>query len=75
LHYLLKDYKRRAKLTAPLRGGSRSGNICKAWRLKLNRYSVLGHVRASPSGHGLHTMPLSTLLADREAWEAPNSWP
>src|SRR6266508_1018562 len=29
--------KRRAKLTAPLCGGSRSGNLCKAWRLKLNK--------------------------------------
>ncbi len=30
---------------------------------------LLGHVRASRSGHGLHTMLLSTLLRDREAWE------
>lgn len=30
---------------------------------------ILGHVRASRSGHGLHTMLLSTLLRDREAWE------
>jgi UDP-3-O-[3-hydroxymyristoyl] N-acetylglucosamine deacetylase len=29
---------------------------------------ILGHVRASRSGHGLHTMLLSTLLRDREAW-------
>ena len=33
---------------------------------------VLGHVRASRSGHGLHTMLLSTLLRDREAWEVVN---
>src|SRR5262249_42661307 len=31
-----KALKRRAKLTAPLRGGSRSGSLCIAWRLKLN---------------------------------------
>ena len=30
---------------------------------------ILGHVRASRSGHGLHTMLLSTLLRDRKAWE------
>lgn len=30
---------------------------------------LLGHVRASRSGHGMHTMLLSTLLRDREAWE------
>ncbi len=30
---------------------------------------ILGHVRASRSGHGLHTMLLSTLLRDRSAWE------
>ncbi len=30
---------------------------------------VLGHVRATRSGHGLHTMLLSTLLRDRDAWE------
>jgi UDP-3-O-[3-hydroxymyristoyl] N-acetylglucosamine deacetylase len=30
---------------------------------------ILGHVRASRSGHGLHTMLLSTLLRDRGAWE------
>jgi UDP-3-O-[3-hydroxymyristoyl] N-acetylglucosamine deacetylase len=30
---------------------------------------ILGHVRASRSGHGLHTMLLSALLRDREAWE------
>jgi UDP-3-O-[3-hydroxymyristoyl] N-acetylglucosamine deacetylase len=30
---------------------------------------ILGHVRASRSGHGLHTMLLSNLLRDREAWE------
>ncbi|MBO0797952.1 MAG: UDP-3-O-acyl-N-acetylglucosamine deacetylase [Blastocatellia bacterium] len=29
---------------------------------------ILGHVHASRSGHGLHTMLLSTLLRDREAW-------
>ena len=29
---------------------------------------ILGHVRASRSGHGLHTMLLSSLLRDREAW-------
>lgn len=30
---------------------------------------ILGHVRASRSGHGLHTMLLSALLRDRQAWE------
>jgi UDP-3-O-[3-hydroxymyristoyl] N-acetylglucosamine deacetylase len=30
---------------------------------------MLGHVIASRSGHGLHTMLLSTLLRDRSAWE------
>jgi UDP-3-O-[3-hydroxymyristoyl] N-acetylglucosamine deacetylase len=30
---------------------------------------ILGHVRAVRSGHGLHTMLLSTLLRDRAAWE------
>ena len=30
---------------------------------------ILGHVRATRSGHGLHTMLLSTLLRDRSAWE------
>jgi UDP-3-O-[3-hydroxymyristoyl] N-acetylglucosamine deacetylase len=30
---------------------------------------IQGHVRASRSGHGLHTMLLSTLLRDRTAWE------
>jgi UDP-3-O-[3-hydroxymyristoyl] N-acetylglucosamine deacetylase len=29
---------------------------------------IIGHVRASRSGHGLHTMLLSTLLRDRDAW-------
>jgi len=29
---------------------------------------IIGHVRASRSGHGLHTMLLSALLRDREAW-------
>ncbi len=33
---------------------------------------ILGHVRASRSGHGLHTMLLSNLLRDREAWEVRN---
>ena len=33
---------------------------------------ILGHVRASKSGHGLHTMLLSTLLRDRGAWEVTN---
>lgn len=33
---------------------------------------ILGHVRASKSGHGLHTMLLSTLLRDRSAWEVIN---
>jgi UDP-3-O-[3-hydroxymyristoyl] N-acetylglucosamine deacetylase len=37
--------------------------------LALAGMPVLGHVRASRSGHGLHTMLLSTLLRDREAWE------
>jgi UDP-3-O-[3-hydroxymyristoyl] N-acetylglucosamine deacetylase len=30
---------------------------------------ILGHVRAARSGHGLHTMLISTLLRDRAAWE------
>lgn len=30
---------------------------------------ILGHVRASRSGHGLHTMLLSTLLRNDSAWE------
>lgn len=30
---------------------------------------ILGHIHASRSGHGLHTMLLSTLLRDRSAWE------
>jgi UDP-3-O-[3-hydroxymyristoyl] N-acetylglucosamine deacetylase len=30
---------------------------------------ILGHVRATRSGHGLHTRLISTLLRDREAWE------
>ncbi len=34
---------------------------------------ILGHVRASRSGHGLHTMLLSTLLRDRSAWEVINA--
>ncbi|MFN0108195.1 MAG: UDP-3-O-acyl-N-acetylglucosamine deacetylase [Blastocatellia bacterium] len=37
--------------------------------LALAGMPILGHVRASRSGHGLHTMLLSTLLRDREAWE------
>jgi UDP-3-O-[3-hydroxymyristoyl] N-acetylglucosamine deacetylase len=43
--------------------------------LALAGMPVLGHVRASRSGHGLHTMLLSTLLRDREAWEVTNSRP
>ncbi|NOT62953.1 MAG: UDP-3-O-acyl-N-acetylglucosamine deacetylase [Acidobacteria bacterium] len=34
---------------------------------------ILGHVRATRSGHGLHTMLLSTLLRDRSAWEVISS--
>ena len=30
---------------------------------------ILGHIRASRSGHGLHTMLLSTVLRDNSAWE------
>ncbi|NDD62587.1 MAG: UDP-3-O-acyl-N-acetylglucosamine deacetylase [Acidobacteria bacterium] len=30
---------------------------------------IRGHIRASRSGHGLHTMLLSTLLRDGSAWE------
>ena len=37
--------------------------------LALAGMPILGHVRASRSGHGLHTMLLSTLLRDREAWK------
>ena len=33
---------------------------------------ILGHVHASRSGHGLHTMLLSTLLRDNAAWEIIN---
>jgi UDP-3-O-[3-hydroxymyristoyl] N-acetylglucosamine deacetylase len=43
--------------------------------LALAGMPILGHVRASRSGHGLHTMLLSALLRDRHAWEvrtAPN---
>lgn len=41
--------------------------------LALAGMPVLGHVRAKRSGHGLHTMLLSTLLRDREAWEMTNA--
>lgn len=41
--------------------------------LALAGMPLLGHVRASRSGHGLHTMLLSTLLRDREAWEVTNA--
>lgn len=34
---------------------------------------ILGHIRATRSGHGLHTMLLSNLLRDRSAWEVTNS--
>ena len=37
--------------------------------LALCGMSILGHVRAARSGHGLHTMLLSSLLRDRSAWE------
>lgn len=37
--------------------------------LALAGMPILGHVRASRSGHGLHTMLLSALLRDRHAWE------
>jgi UDP-3-O-[3-hydroxymyristoyl] N-acetylglucosamine deacetylase len=37
--------------------------------LALAGMPILGHVRAFRSGHGLHTMLLSTLLRDRAAWE------
>ncbi len=40
--------------------------------LALAGMPILGHVRASRSGHGLHTMLLSTLLRDRSAWEVTN---
>jgi UDP-3-O-[3-hydroxymyristoyl] N-acetylglucosamine deacetylase len=36
---------------------------------------ILGHVRAARSGHGLHTMLLSTLLRDRTAWEVTHLVP
>jgi UDP-3-O-[3-hydroxymyristoyl] N-acetylglucosamine deacetylase len=36
---------------------------------------ILGHVRATRSGHGLHTMLLSNLLRDRAAWEVTNAPP
>jgi UDP-3-O-[3-hydroxymyristoyl] N-acetylglucosamine deacetylase len=35
---------------------------------------ILGHVRAYRSGHGLHTMLLSALLRDREAWEVTHEY-
>lgn len=41
--------------------------------LALAGMPILGHVRASRSGHGLHTMLLSTLLRDRDAWEVMTS--
>jgi UDP-3-O-[3-hydroxymyristoyl] N-acetylglucosamine deacetylase len=37
--------------------------------LALCSMPILGHVRASRSGHGLHTTLLSTLLRNSEAWE------
>ena len=37
--------------------------------LALAGLPILGHIHASRSGHGLHTMLLSTLLRDRSAWE------
>jgi UDP-3-O-[3-hydroxymyristoyl] N-acetylglucosamine deacetylase len=37
--------------------------------LALCGFPILGHVRAERSGHGLHTMLISTLLRDRSAWE------
>lgn len=37
--------------------------------LALAGMPILGHVRASRSGHGLHTMLLSAVLRDRQAWE------
>jgi UDP-3-O-[3-hydroxymyristoyl] N-acetylglucosamine deacetylase len=40
--------------------------------LALAGMPILGHVRATRSGHGLHTMLLSTLLRDRKAWEVVN---
>jgi UDP-3-O-[3-hydroxymyristoyl] N-acetylglucosamine deacetylase len=43
--------------------------------LALAGMPILGHVRASRSGHGLHTMLLSNLLRDREAWEVTSSSP
>jgi len=43
--------------------------------LALAGMPVLGHVRASKSGHGLHTMLLSTLLRDRKAWEVTVAQP
>lgn len=36
---------------------------------------ILGYVRARRSGHGLHTMLLSTLLRDRAAWEVTSAPP
>jgi hypothetical protein len=36
-HLILIDHQRRAKLTATLRGGSGSDNLCKADYLKLNK--------------------------------------
>jgi len=34
---------------------------------------ILGHVRAARSGHGLHTMLISTLLRDPSAWEVTHA--
>lgn len=36
---------------------------------------ILGHVHAIRSGHGLHTMLLSTLLRDSTAWEVTTNAP
>jgi UDP-3-O-[3-hydroxymyristoyl] N-acetylglucosamine deacetylase len=42
--------------------------------LALAGMPILGHIRASRSGHGLHTMLLSNLLRDRGAWEVVNGF-
>src|SRR5262245_35136062 len=44
LRLLLKHYQRRAKVTAPLRGKSKSSNLCKADHLKLNSMTGFKHI-------------------------------
>ncbi len=41
LHLFFKDHKRRATFLAPLRGGSKAGNLCNTDCLKVNNYPIL----------------------------------